>query len=1128
MSRPGHTVPIRPGWLRCVPDDVPVTLLTRALALLAAALLAAGTASPATAQEPEPPRTGPDPSHGTISGRVVDDTGAAAAGACVSSQPTSGYLSGGYVTGYADSEGRYTLSVPAASYALRISSCSSPIVYAMTFRGGVDRAADSEPVAVAQGQTSLVDLVAPRSASISGRVLFDDGSPGAGQCVRVVGSRMPDDTPSSRTADDGSYTVEGVAPGPRRVHFGDCTGPDATNGQWYRDAVGYDTATPLEVAAGSTLSGIDGAVRRQGVLHGRVLDEQGEPVVGACAQVKSLISGFIGRSGCTDAEGRWSVRDLRPSSYKILITRGGGEAHADLVPRWYPGVPDELAAAPVLVSPDVELPTLDVTLPRGGRLSGRVTDLTGQPLVGACAAVVPVRGSGSETALTAADGSYTIRGIDAGAYYVHARRCNAGNWAPQWFGTSQDVRPTTSGLQVQLGGEVAGIDIALEPGARITGRVVDTAGAPLPGLCAQAYGGSGQEDASTDADGRYTLVGLPTSGSFYVSWRDCRTGRYATEYSGGGGFAETAKRVQTRAATTTELPDAVLELAGSVSGAISDERTGLRVGRVGVELLDADTGYSGGYAFTDVSGLYRVTGLKPGRWKVRFYDGGANLAASEFWDDAATFTTATAVEVVEGADRPGVDAQVLLITVPSVPRLPEVLPDEEGAVVTWHPPLDDGSAAIERYDVLDTAGTVLATAPGDAEQVLVTGLTAGRSYALSVRAANRKGAGPATEPLTVVPRARAVTAPAPGQRFSAVPPARLLDTRTGRGRLAPRQPITLDVTGRGGVPASGVRAIVLNTTVTGASGPGHLTVYPGGSSAPNASSLNFSAGQTVPNLVTVPVAPDGTVRLVANAGSPHVLADVVGWYGDGASLGFAPLPPSRVLDSRDGTGGVSGRLVPGRPARLVVAGAGGVPNTGVRAAVLNVTAIGALASGHLTAFAGGAPVPLASHLNYTRGQTVPNLVVVPVAPDGTVSLLSNAGSPHVVADIVGWYGEQAGQLLHPLRPARVIDTRLEPLGRLAPAMSRSLSVLGRGGVPTSGVTAVVVNITATGASAAGHLTVHPGGSTPPEASNLNYRRGQTVANLVVVPIGPDGTVELTANAGSPHVVGDLVGWFGAT
>src|SRR5438309_2250549 len=114
--------------------------------------------------------------------------------------------------------------------------------------------------------------------------------------------------------------------------------------------------------------------------------------------------------------------------------------------------------------------------------------------------------------------------------------------------------------------------------------------------------------------------------------------------------------------------------------------------------------------------------------------------------------------------------------------------------------------------------------------------------------------------LRVAPPALASTPTAAGS-FGSVAPARLLDTRAGTG--APRAAVTADgtvhlqVTGRGGIPATGVSAVVLNVTVTQPRSAGVITVYADGTSRPMASNLNFLAGQTVPNLVVAPVGADG-------------------------------------------------------------------------------------------------------------------------------------------------------------------------------------------------------------------------------------------------------------------------------
>ena len=103
--------------------------------------------------------------------------------------------------------------------------------------------------------------------------------------------------------------------------------------------------------------------------------------------------------------------------------------------------------------------------------------------------------------------------------------------------------------------------------------------------------------------------------------------------------------------------------------------------------------------------------------------------------------------------------------------------------------------------------------------------------------------------------------------YRPVTPARILDTRDGAPplKLGAGATIPAQVTNVGGVPATGVTAVVLNTTVTEPTAGSFLTLYPYGGALPTASNLNFAPGQTVPNLVTVKVGDDGKVNIY-NAG----------------------------------------------------------------------------------------------------------------------------------------------------------------------------------------------------------------------------------------------------------------------
>lgn len=118
---------------------------------------------------------------------------------------------------------------------------------------------------------------------------------------------------------------------------------------------------------------------------------------------------------------------------------------------------------------------------------------------------------------------------------------------------------------------------------------------------------------------------------------------------------------------------------------------------------------------------------------------------------------------------------------------------------------------------------------------------------------------------------------------------------------------------------------------------------------------------------------------------------------------FHPVTPSRILDTRDGTGAPAAAVGPGATLALPVTGRGGIPSTGVSAVVLNVTVTQPTAPSYLTVFPTGEARPVTSNFNFGPGQTVPNLVVAKLGASGQVSVFNAAGTTHVIADVAGWY-----------------------------------------------------------------------------------------------------------------------------
>jgi hypothetical protein len=160
----------------------------------------------------------------------------------------------------------------------------------------------------------------------------------------------------------------------------------------------------------------------------------------------------------------------------------------------------------------------------------------------------------------------------------------------------------------------------------------------------------------------------------------------------------------------------------------------------------------------------------------------------------------------------------------------------------------------------------------------------------------------------------------------------------------------------------------------------------------------------------VPLSADGRLSIYNSEGTTDVLVDVTGWFTDasdpGASGGFyTGVTPVRILDTRDGTGGIGARLGPNTRVPLAIAGQPGMPTSGaVKLVVLNLTAVGATAASYLSVGPGSGGAAATSDLNFAPSTVVSNLVVAPVSPDGKVYIYNSEGETHALADLVGWYG----------------------------------------------------------------------------------------------------------------------------
>ncbi|MCB1002226.1 MAG: 5'-nucleotidase C-terminal domain-containing protein [Acidimicrobiales bacterium] len=282
--------------------------------------------------------------------------------------------------------------------------------------------------------------------------------------------------------------------------------------------------------------------------------------------------------------------------------------------------------------------------------------------------------------------------------------------------------------------------------------------------------------------------------------------------------------------------------------------------------------------------------------------------------------------------------------------------------------------------------------------------------------------------------------------------------------------------------------------------------------------------------VVVPSVPGGAQHLVITATPSNTKVTVPVMVAPT----LASSAPKRLFDTRAGSGPdllvsvPKAKVGPGNVLEVKVTGVDGVPATGVAAVSLNLTATNAEGNAFVTVYPCG-DRKLVSNLNVSTGETLANAVVAPVSATGTVCFYANA-PVDVIADVGGWFA--TGSSFTAVAPDRLVDTRAGqspgalrtvPKAQIGPTNVLEVQVTDIAGVPATGVAAVSLNVTATGASRSTFVTVYSCG-TRQLVSNLNVVPLDIAANSVITPVSATGTICVYAN--SPvDVIIDVNGWF---
>ena len=379
----------------------------------------------------------------------------------------------------------------------------------------------------------------------------------------------------------------------------------------------------------------------------------------------------------------------------------------------------------------------------------------------------------------------------------------------------------------------------------------------------------------------------------------------------------------------------------------------------------------------------------------------------------------------------------------------------------------------------------------------------------------------ATFPYVALPNVAAVNGgpaqPPRAPELVSVNPTRVLDTRS-TSKPAADAVVKVQIAGTPGVPSDATSAL-LNLTAVNSDGDGFVTAYACDAARPTASSLNPRADATTTNLVSAPLAADGSVCLYTSL-STHLIADLAGFHPAGSS--YVATNAQRLLDTRTGSKPTDGQTL---TLKVTSTGSAQVPND-AKAAFLNVTTTNSVGDAFLTVYPCGSAQPLASSGNTAAGETRAMLVAAKIGTNGNVCIFTS-GSTDIIVDLQGF--EPATSNYVPLVPERVLETRspvqigysgLKPRG--GQTVEVKVTGFGTSQIPATAAS-VLLNVTAVDADGAGFATVFPCGTARPNTSNLNFRSG-AISNLVSAKVGDGGRVCIyTPN--SVHLIADVTGYY---
>jgi hypothetical protein len=538
--------------------------------------------------------------------------------------------------------------------------------------------------------TRHVDAQLAAGGGITGRVT-GPGSAG----IQNIGVQIKDiygnNVVQPLTDSNGDYSSGALAAGAYRVFFSN-NGLDFVS-EWYSDRYTLQTASDVTVIAGSTTSNVNAQLDASGTISGTVTDGSAG-VSGVRVELYDTYFNSAGPMTMTDASGNYALRAIPAGNYKVLFNTSAPAAN--VIREWYNDKSTAPAADTITVTAGGTLSGINAVLAAGGAtISGRVTNAGGLGLrnVQVRAELQGYELSTVYAVSTGIDGTYTLRGVPAGTYYILFSPSGApGNYARELY---NDVVPkgwvwTGTPVVLTYGAVLTGIDAVLETCGWIKGRVTNGAGAGIANVQVRTHDAVTNERVDTgpktDGAGYYAIGGVrPGQYKIFFSASESAGGQYAAEFYNNKLSLPTADAVTVIADQTTAGIDAGLAAGtsgGTIAGHVRDYQ-GNPIRGAGIHLFSLD---GSGTLLVDIStdddGAFSLGGLVPASYKLLAQVPGIGVV--EWYSDKTSYATADSIAVTAGqsttADVYLGDSGTLTLTAPNGG---ETLNVGQGFSITW-------------------------------------------------------------------------------------------------------------------------------------------------------------------------------------------------------------------------------------------------------------------------------------------------------------------------------------------------------------------------------------------------------------------------------------------------------------